>query len=128
MRDSANKTTGNFQVDDVPKARCPPEKPANANTTKKNLANKTTGNFQVCSGPWACRPPENFLWFYWLNPSDLNANKGFLTLCIQTGPFPAFKPNFILKVFNLSQCLSLAIRNLTSQYKGQKVETYLEEN
>ena len=33
------------------KARCPPEKPANANTMKKISANKTTGNFQVDTGP-----------------------------------------------------------------------------
>ena len=35
----------------VDEARCPPEKPANANTMKKISANKTTGNFQVDSGP-----------------------------------------------------------------------------
>ena len=32
-------------------ARCPPEKPTNANAAKKNSANKTTGNFQVDAGP-----------------------------------------------------------------------------
>ena len=34
-----------------PQARCPPEKPANANTMQKISANKTTGNFQVDAGP-----------------------------------------------------------------------------
>ena len=32
------------------KARCPPEKPANATTIKNFAANKNTGNFQVDTG------------------------------------------------------------------------------
>ena len=83
----ANKTTGNFQVCSGPQARCPPEKPANANTTKKNSANKTTGNFQVDAGPQARCPPEK--------PANANAmkknyvNKNTGNFQVDTGPqFP----------------------------------------
>ena len=50
------KSLERFEVADFieDSARCPPEKPANANTMKKISANKTTGNFQVDTGPHIC--------------------------------------------------------------------------